>query len=146
LNLSLKPSAAITIVSSFGGRHAGSALHLISRHSKGPEWRVFFLLFHYGYLINFRARRETRKHIVVLPDVSLQQPVTITSFINVRLTSARTSHPLKRINRGASFIRNSITSTGVLPRPSAAKSQVRQIRASPAMTRCRFALVPLDCA
>jgi hypothetical protein len=33
--LSLKPSAAITIVSSFGGRHAGSALHLISRHSKG---------------------------------------------------------------------------------------------------------------
>src|SRR3984893_12995853 len=39
LILSLKPSTAITIVSSFGGRHAGSALHLISRHSKGPVRR-----------------------------------------------------------------------------------------------------------
>src|SRR6266850_547234 len=52
--------------------------------------------------------------------------------------------PLKRINRGASFIRNSITSYGVLPRPSAAKSQVQQIQATPAMTRCRSASVPLD--
>lgn len=47
---------------------------------------------------------------------------------------------------GASFIRHSITSFGVLPRPSGVKSQVRQIQASPAMTRCRFASVPLDCA
>ena len=31
-------------------------MHLISRHSKGPEWRVFLLLFHHGYLINFRTR------------------------------------------------------------------------------------------
>ena len=53
--------------------------------------------------------------------------------------------PSKRINRGASFIHNSIASSGVSPRPSAAKSQVQQIRASPAMTRCRFASVPLDC-
>src|SRR6266705_1294483 len=49
-----------------------------------------------------------------------------------------TLHPLKRINRGASFIRDSTASSGVLPQPSAAKSQVQQILASPAMTRCRF--------
>ena len=35
LILSLKPSIVTTIVTSFGGRHAGSALHLISHHSKG---------------------------------------------------------------------------------------------------------------
>ena len=66
--------------------------------------------------------------------------------LNAGGCSARTRHPLKRINRGASFIRNSRASSGVLPRPSAAKSQVQQIQASPAMTRCRFASVPLDCA
>jgi hypothetical protein len=60
--------------------------------------------------------------------------------------STRTRHPLKRINRGASFIRNSTAPSGVSPRPSAAKSQVQQIQTSPAMTRCRFASVPLDCA
>ena len=37
-----------------------------------------------------------------------------------------------------------ITSSGVLPRPSAAKSQVQQIQASPAKTRCRSASVPPD--
>jgi hypothetical protein len=54
--------------------------------------------------------------------------------------------PLKRINRGASFIHNWTASSGVLPRPCVAKSQVQQIQASQAMTRCRFASVPLDCA
>jgi hypothetical protein len=58
----------------------------------------------------------------------------------------RTRYPVRRINRGASFIRNSTASSGVLPRPSAAKSQVQQIQASAAMTRCRFASVPPDCA
>ena len=37
LILSLKPSIVTTIVTSFGGRHAGSALHLISHHSKGAD-------------------------------------------------------------------------------------------------------------
>jgi len=36
LILLLKPSIVTTVVTSFGGRHAGSALHLISHHSKGP--------------------------------------------------------------------------------------------------------------
>ena len=42
-----------------------------------------------------------------------------------------------RINRAASLIRDSTTFSEVLPRPSAARSQVRQIQASPAMKRCR---------
>src|SRR5258705_5240291 len=54
-------------------------------------------------------------------------------------------HPFKRIDRGAYFIRNSITSFGVLPRAIAAKFRVHQIRAFPAMTRCRSASVPPDC-
>src|SRR5712692_1526288 len=54
--------------------------------------------------------------------------------------------PLKRINRAAAFIHNSTASSGGSPRPIAAKSQVQQIQASPAMTRCRFASAPLDCA
>jgi len=37
-----------------------------------------------------------------------------------------------------------ITSSGVFPRPSAAKCQVHQTRASPVMTRCRSASVPPD--
>src|SRR5260370_2563985 len=61
-----------------------------------------------------------------------------------RQMSRANRRPLKRINRGASFIRNSITSYGVLPRPNAAKSQVQQIQASPAITRCRSASVPPD--
>src|SRR2546429_10030701 len=56
--------------------------------------------------------------------------------------SARTRSGLT----GSLFIRNSIASSGVSPRPRAAKSQVQQIQASPAMTRCRFASDPLDCA
>src|SRR5258708_23799969 len=66
--------------------------------------------------------------------------------IMVREPNATTPHPLKRINRGASFIRNSTASCGVLPRPSPAKSQIQQIQVSQAMPRCRFASVPLDCA
>jgi hypothetical protein len=64
-----------------------------------------------------------------------------TEFFSVWTQSGHSAirHPLKRINRGASFIRNSITSSGVLPRPSAAKFRVHQIRAFPAMTRCRSA-------
>jgi hypothetical protein len=38
-DLVIEAEPAITIVSSFGGRHAGSALHLISRRSKGPVRR-----------------------------------------------------------------------------------------------------------
>jgi hypothetical protein len=46
--------------------------------------------------------------------------------------------------RGSSLISDPIISPGIFPRPSAAKFQVLQIRASLAMTRCRPASVPLD--
>ena len=58
--------------------------------------------------------------------------------------TAGTHHPLKRISRRASLIRNSTACSGVLPRPSAAKFPIQQIQASLAMTRCRFASVPVD--
>ena len=51
---------------------------------------------------------------------------------------------LERTSRRSSLISDPIRSPGVFPRPSAAKFQVLQIRASLAMTRCRPASVPLD--
>src|ERR1700686_3877088 len=82
------------------------------------------------------------------PDVPLRSVLTTHlghQVADCGRKSRANRQPLKRINRGASFIHNSIASSGVSPRPSAAKSQVQQIQASPAMTRCRFASVPLDC-
>src|ERR1035437_9025942 len=82
------------------------------------------------------------------PDVPLRSVLTTHlghQVADCGRKSRANRQPLKRINREASFIHNSIASSGVSPRPSAAKSQVQQIRASPAMTRCRFASVPLDC-
>src|ERR1700675_1453537 len=82
---------------------------------------------------------EVEKHVP--PDWHWNQvgfPIADIRWLNAGGCSARTRHPLKRINRGASFIRDSTASSGVSPQPSTAKSQVQQIRASPAMTRCRF--------
>jgi hypothetical protein len=44
------------------------------------------------------------------------------------------------------ILRNSTAFSEVWPRPTVAKSQVRQIQAYLAMARCRFASAPLDCA
>src|SRR5216683_431450 len=82
---------------------------------------------------------ETSVQVGCTPEVGL---VRLRSHVR---TSRGNRQPLKRINRGAFFIRDSITSSGVLPRPSVAKSQVRQIQASPAMTQCRSASAPPDC-
>ena len=82
------------------------------------------------------------------PDVPLKSVLTTHlghQVADCGRKSRANRQPLKRINRGASFMHNSIASSEVSPRPGAAKSQVQQIQASPAMTRCRFASVPLDC-
>ena len=91
-----------------------------------------------------RSLVKSGRHVEA-PTLPSLRPISDIRWLNACGCSARTRHPLKRINRGASFIRNSITSFGVLPRPSAAKFRVHQIRAFPAMTRCRSASVPPDC-
>jgi hypothetical protein len=63
-DLVIEAEPAITIVSSFGGRHAGSALHLISRRSKGPVRRGQF---RYGCLINFRTHFIEHDYTVSRP-------------------------------------------------------------------------------